>query len=87
MKIITQYTNRIRAEDDREYLMKQGIAAVIYGDAAPQCLREHFQCEPITLAVQDIQGERAKELLINRKDKSTIIEISKWLAKQAKRGK
>ena len=87
MKIIAQYTSRVKAEEDSNYLMTRGIAAVIYGDAAPKCLIDHFKSEPIALAVQDIQSERAKELLISRKDKDIIIEIPKWLAKQAKRGK
>ena len=84
MKVISQYRSRIIAEDDHNYLMSHGIAAVIYGDDAPQCLIEYFGTDPILLAVLDEFNEQAKKLLIDKKEKDLIIEIPKWIAKQAK---
>jgi len=84
MKIIAQYTNRVTADEDRNYLMSYGIASVVYGDAAPQCLIDYFGCEPISLAVQDEHSGRAKELLVSKNNKDLITEFPKWIKKQAK---
>ncbi len=80
MKIISQYTNRVLADEDRNYLMSHGIASVVYGDAAPQCLKDYFDCEPISLAVQDEQSARAKEMLISKKNSDITTQVPKWLS-------
>ena len=84
MKIIAQYKSRVTADEDRNYLMSHGIASVVYGDTALQCLTDYFGSEPISLAVQNELSEHAKELLINKKDLDIIDKIPKWIAKQAK---
>ena len=84
MKIIAQYTSRVTAEEDHNYLMSRGVASVIHGDAAPQCLTEYFGSEPISLAVQNELSEHAKELLYNKRNNDPIVGLRKWITGQTK---
>ena len=63
MKVITTYKNRVLAEEDRTFLMHNGIASVVHGDFGPRAMSDHFQADPVTLAVQDLQAEHACDLL------------------------
>ncbi|MDR0454834.1 MAG: hypothetical protein LBH05_08490 [Deferribacteraceae bacterium] len=84
MKIVAKYANRVIADSDSNYLMSHGIASVVYGDDAPQCLTEYFGSEPIYISVQDDLSDKAKELLTAKKKKDLIMDIPRWFIRHTK---
>lgn len=85
MKIVAHYASRIIAEEDRDYLISQGIAAAVYGDDAPQCMVDHFGCDPIAVAVMDEFYPKARVLLDEKKHSDILTKVPKWLKASAKK--
>ena len=81
MKVVAYYKTRVLADEDHAFLMSKGIASVVYGDAAPAVLEEHFGKEPVCIAVLDSQYDRVKSLLNEKHNYEILDKLKGWTHK------
>jgi hypothetical protein len=66
MKIIAEYRLKMQADEDRAFLIHQGIATIVIGNVGPHALDANFAPEPISLAVHELHAPQAQYLLTEK---------------------
>jgi hypothetical protein len=68
MVVISRYQTQIEADEDAALLMRKGIAAMVYGKAAPVVPYAGLESGPICVVVPNEQEGDAIKLLSRRQD-------------------